>query len=42
MKARPAQSLPLSLFTPPYNRLEPLRWDDCRFAQPSGPGTGLV
>ena len=42
MKARPAQALPLSLFTPPYNRLEPLRWDDRRLAQPSGPGTGLV
>ncbi len=42
MKARPAQALPLSLFSPPYNRLEPLRWDDRRFAQPSGPGTGLV
>jgi AraC-like DNA-binding protein len=42
MKARPAQSLPLSLFTPPYDKLEPLRWDDHRFTQPSGPGTGLV
>ena len=42
MKARPAQSLPLSLFTPAYNRLEPVRWDDRRFAQPSCPGTGLV
>ena len=42
MKAGPAQSLPLSLFTPPYNRLEPLRSDDRRFAQASGPGIGLV
>ena len=42
MKAQPVQSLPLSLFTPPYKQLEPLRWDDRRFAQPSLPGTGLV
>ncbi len=42
MRAQPAQPLPLSLFTPPYDRLEPLRWDDRRFAQPSSPGTGLV
>ena len=42
MKARQAQALPLSLFTPPYNRLEPLRWDDSRLVQPSGPGIGLV
>ena len=42
MKARQAQALPLSLFTPPYNRLEPLRWDDGRLVQPSGPGIGLV
>ena len=26
VKARPAQSLPLSLITPPYDRLKPLRW----------------
>ena len=38
----PASSVPLSLFTPPYHRLEPLRWDDHRFAQPNSPGTGLV
>ncbi len=42
MRAHPAQPLPLSLFAPPYDRLEPLRWDDRRFAQPSSPGTGLV
>ncbi len=42
MEAQPPQSLPLSLFTPPYRRLEALRWDDPRFAQPSGPGTGLI
>ena len=42
MKAPPAQSLPLSLFKPPYDRLVPLRWDDRRFAQPNSPGTGLV
>lgn len=42
MNAQPAQSLPLSLFAPPYDRLEALRWDDRRFAQPSIPGTGLV
>ncbi len=42
MKVPPAQSLPLSLFKPPYDRLEPLRWDDRRFAQPNIPGTGLV
>jgi len=42
MKGPLAQSLPLSLFKPPYDRLEPLRWDDRRFAQPNCPGTGLV
>ena len=42
MKTPPAQSLPLSLFTPPYDLLEPLRWDDRRFVQPNSPGTGLV
>ena len=42
MKTPRAQSLPLSLFTPPYDLLEPLRWDDRRFAQPNSPGTGLV
>ena len=42
MRALPAQSLPLSLFAPPYKRLEPLRGDDRRFAQPTLPGTGLV
>ncbi len=42
MHARPTQSLPLALFTPPYKGFEPLRWDDHRFSQPSGPGTGLV
>ena len=42
MKTPPAQSLPLSLFRPPYHRLEPLRWDDRRFVQPNSPGTGLV
>ena len=42
MKTPGAQSLPLSLFTPPYHLLEPLRWDDRRFAQPNSPGTGLV
>ncbi len=42
MKAQPPQSLPLALFTPPYHRLEALRWDDRRFTQPPSPGTGLV
>ena len=42
MKTPRAQSLPLSLFTPPYDLLEPLRGDDRRFAQPNSPGTGLV
>ena len=45
MKAQPAQSLPplsLSLFAPPYDRLEAVRWDDPRFSRPNGPGTGLV
>ncbi len=42
MRAQPSRPLPLSLFTPPYKRLEPLRWDDRRFAQPCSPGTGLV
>ena len=42
MKTPRAQSLPLSLFTPPYHLLEPLRWDDRRLTQPNSPGTGLV
>ena len=42
MNAQPAHPLPLSLFTPPYNRLAQIRWDDRRLAQPTGPGTGLV
>ena len=42
MTAQPTHHLPLSLFTPPYNRLDPIRWDDRRLAQPTGPGTGLV
>ena len=42
MKGPPAQSLALSLFAPPYHRLEAMRWDDPRFTRPSDPGTGLV
>ena len=42
MKTPGAQSLPLSLFTPPYHLLEPLRSDDRRLTQPNSPGTGLV
>jgi AraC-like DNA-binding protein len=42
MRAQLAQSLPLSLFAPPYKRIELLRWDDRRFGLPSPPGTGLL
>ncbi len=42
MNTQPAQSLPLSLLMPPYDRLEPLRRDDRRLATLNVPGTGLV
>lgn len=42
MRAPQVQSLPLSLFAPPYIGLEPVRWDDPRFTQPSRPGDALV
>ena len=40
MKAPLARSLPLALFQPPYYRLEPVRWDDPRFAQPNSEAKG--